>query len=98
MGFIGNGSANFVTINNIKTTVAGSHSVKIYCIVSGTRTFSVSVNGGTATTVSCTGTNWTGPVASPPTITVTLKASSTNTIQFSNSTAFAPDLDRITVK
>jgi len=96
--FLGNGAANSVTINHVAVAASGSHTLTVFCVVNGTRTFSVSVNGGTATTVSCTGTSFTAPVSKPPSITVHLNAGSANTIKFSNSTAFAPDLDRITVR
>ena len=97
VGFIGNGAANFVTINNVKAAVSGSYTMTIYCLVNGVRGFSISVNGGAATSVSCTGTSFSVPVTNPPSITVNLNAGFANTIKFSNSTAFAPDLDRIIV-
>ncbi|NUR27349.1 MAG: hypothetical protein HOV83_16130, partial [Catenulispora sp.] len=56
--------------------------------------FSVSVNGGTPQTVSCSGSSWATPVS--VSITVNLNAGS-NTIKFGNDTAYAPDLDRIVV-
>jgi hypothetical protein len=93
--FIG-GAANYLTINNISSTTATTHTLTIYPVVSGTRTLSISVNGGTAKSFTATGTSWTGPSA-PITTTVTLKAGSNN-IRFFNSTTNAPDLDRITVK
>jgi hypothetical protein len=96
VGFIGNGPANFVTFNNVRATLAGNHTLTVFCLVKGSRSFSVSVNGGAAQTVSCTGTTFSVPVSNPPSITVNLNAGS-NTIKFFNDTAFAPDLDRITV-
>jgi hypothetical protein len=98
VGFIGNGAANLVTINSVQAAVSGSYTMTIYCLVNGTRSFSVSVNGGAETTVSCTGTSFSVPVTNPPSITVNLNAGSGNMIKFSNSTAYAPDLDRITVR
>jgi hypothetical protein len=94
--FIGNAAANFLVINGVSSTVAGNRTLTIYPVVSGTRSFSISVNGGAAKTFSATGTSWTGPSAAITT-TVTLKAGS-NTIKFFNNTANAPDLDRITVQ
>ena len=87
-----------MTINNVEAAVSGRYTVTIYCLVNGVRSFSVSVNGGPTTTVSCTGTSFSLPVTNPPSITVNLNAGSGNTIKFSNSTAYAPDLDRITVR
>nr|AQQ75132.1 GH27 [uncultured bacterium] len=94
VGYIGNGTANYVTLT-VNASAAGNQSLTIYGLVSGTRSFSVSVNGGAAQVVSMTGTSWTTPFASSP-ITVTLNAGS-NAIRFYNDSAYAPDLDRIVV-
>jgi hypothetical protein len=96
VGFIGNGSNNFVTINNINVANSGSYKVAIFYLVNGTRSFSISVNGGPATTLSLSGTSFSVPAAAPAVITVQLKAGS-NSIRFGNGAAFAPDLDRITI-
>ncbi len=96
VGFIGNGSNNFVTINNINVAKSGPYKVAIFYLVNGTRSLSVSVNGGSATTLSLSGSSFSVPAAVPAAVTVQLKAGS-NSIQFGNTTAFAPDLDRITV-
>jgi hypothetical protein len=96
VGFIGNGTNNFVTINNINVTKSGSYKVALFYLVNGTRSFSINVNGGPATTLSLSGSSFSVPAAAPATITVQLNAGSNN-IQFGNATAFAPDLDRITV-
>jgi hypothetical protein len=63
-------------------------------MVSGTRTFFVSVNGGAAAQVALTGTDWTTPVTG--TLTVSLSAGA-NSIRFFNDGAWAPDVDQITV-
>jgi hypothetical protein len=81
-------------VNGVTVGSAGSHQLTIHGVVSGTRTFSVSVNGGAATQVSLTGTDWANPVTA--TISVSLNAGA-NSIRFFNDTAFAPDLDRIVV-
>jgi hypothetical protein len=94
--FIGGSSANYLVINDINATTAGTRTLVIYPVVSGTRTFSISVNGGAAQTFTATGTNWTGPAATITT-SITVKAGA-NTIKFFNNTANAPDLDRITVQ
>ena len=92
--FIGNNANNWVTVNGVTTTSAGTHPLTIHGVVSGTRTFFVSVNGGTATQVSMTGTSWATPVTAS--INVSLNAGS-NSIKFFNDGANAPDLDRIVV-
>lgn len=91
--FIGNAAANAVTIN-VSAPSAGTRTLTIDYLVSGTRSFFISVNGGAATEVSATGTSWSAPASK--TVTVTLNAG-TNTIRFGNPNAYAPDLDRITL-
>jgi alpha-galactosidase len=91
--FIGNGAANSVTIP-VTATTAGSRQLTIQYTVDGTRSFFVSVNGGTATEMALSGTSWATPATS--TATVTLAAGS-NTIRFSNDTGWAPDLDVIAI-
>jgi hypothetical protein len=93
--FLGNGAANFVTVNGVAAPAAGSYTLTIAYTVSGTRSFSVSVNGGTATTLTTTGTSWSTPATT--TLTVTLKAGA-NSIKFFNNSAFAADLDAISVR
>jgi len=94
LGFIGNGSANFVTINNVNVPVNGIYRMQIDYLVNGTRSFSISINGGPAQQLSLSGTSFSIPVST--TIMVSLRAGS-NTIRFGNDTAFAPDLDRIVI-
>ena len=66
----------------------------IYYLVSGTRDFFVSVNGGAGVQKTLSGTSFDTPVST--TMNVTLNAGS-NTIKFYNNTAYAPDLDRIVI-
>jgi alpha-galactosidase len=94
VGFIGNGAANFVTINNINESTAGTKTLTFAYLVSGTRSFFISVDGGPDTKVDLTGTSFATPVNGS--ITVNLAAGA-NTIKFHNDTAFAPDLDAVTV-
>jgi hypothetical protein len=94
VGWIGDGSANFVTINNVNVASSGTYNMTIYAAVSGTRVFDVSVNGGAATQVSLTGTSFSIPSTSG--MLVQLNAGS-NSIQFSNPTTYAPDLDHIVI-
>ncbi len=91
--FVGNGAANTVTIP-VTESAAGSHQLTVTGEVSGTRSFQVTVNGGTSVTVSLTGTSFTTPVSA--TVTLTLPAGS-DSIVFGNATAYAPDLDAITI-
>jgi hypothetical protein len=95
VGSIGNGTANYVTVNNVTVPSAGSYELTVWGLVNGTRSFGVSVNGGTAGTVTFTGTSWATPISR--TQTVPLKAGA-NSIRFFNNTAYAPDLDRIQVR
>jgi alpha-galactosidase len=90
VGDIGDGAANYVTINDIDMPSAGTYMLTIaYCLV-GDRTFDLSINGGAGIAVPLTcGTSWVDPVSY--TMAVSLNAGE-NTIQFSNDTAYAPDL------
>lgn len=92
--FIGNNTNNWVAVNGVTATSAGTHQLTIHGVVSGTRTFFVSVNGASASQVSLTGTDWATPVTA--TINVSLNAG-TNSIRFFNTGANAPDLDRIVI-
>ncbi len=83
-----------MTVNNIAESAAGSHTVTITYLLSGSRSFYVSVNGGADTQLALTGTSWSTPVTT--TLTVQLKAGS-NSIKFHNDSAYAPDLDVISV-
>jgi hypothetical protein len=95
--FIGGNTSNVLTINKIAASTSGPRTLAIYPVVSGTRSFSISVNGGAAQTFTVSGTTWNGPT-SPVTTTVTLQAGSANTVKIFNNTANAPDMDRITVQ
>jgi alpha-galactosidase len=94
VGYIGNGAANYVTINNITESAAGSYPLTLAYLLNGSRSFYVSVNGGADIQLALTGTSWSTPVTS--TLTVQLKAGS-NSIKFHNDSAYAPDLDAITI-
>jgi hypothetical protein len=94
VGYIGNGAANYVTINGLNATTAGDRTLTIQYLLSGTRSFFVSVNGGAARQVTLTGASWATPVTT--TITVNVNAGA-NSVRFFNDTAYAPDLDRITL-
>ncbi|WP_214411826.1 discoidin domain-containing protein [Sphaerisporangium fuscum] len=91
--FIGNNGSNHDTIT-VSAASAGTRTLTIAGAVNGTRSFSVSVNGGAAQTATLTGTDFNTPITTS--LTVTLNAGS-NTIRFFNDTAYAPDLDKITL-
>jgi alpha-galactosidase len=94
VGYIGNGAANYLTINNVTESAAGSHTLTIAYLLSGSRSFYLSVDGGPDIQLALTGSSWSTPVTT--TVTVNLAAGS-NTLKFHNDTAYAPDLDVVTI-
>jgi hypothetical protein len=107
VGYVGNGSANSLTFGSVTAAAAGRYAVIVHYSDndrSGTgnyntniesRTAQLSVNGGTATTLTFRNTYswsdwWTLPT------TVTLNAGN-NTLAFANSSAYAPDIDSIQI-
>ena len=92
--FIGNNAANYETVNNVTAATAGNHQLTITYELDGTRTFAVSVNGGAPIQVPVTGTSWSTPAST--TVTVSLAAGA-NTVTFANPSAYAPDLDKISI-
>jgi DUF1680 family protein len=97
VGFVGNGTANFLQFNNVQSpsNTAGSHQVTVYYASGENRSTTISVNGGTATTVSTPSTGGWDTVRS---VSVNLAlAAGNNTLRFGNPTAWAPDFDRILV-
>jgi alpha-galactosidase len=94
VGYIGNGAANYVTINGVNEAKAGTYTLTFAYLVNGTRTFDISVDGGPDIVETLSGTSFSTPAnASIP---ITLNAGA-NTIKFHNDTAYGPDLDVITV-
>jgi hypothetical protein len=93
VGYIGNGAANYVTIN-VSAATAGTRQLTITYLLNGSRSFFVSVNGGAGQQVALTGTSFSTPANT--TISVSLNAGA-NTIRFYNDTAYAPDLDKISI-
>jgi len=94
VGYIGNGAANYVTINNINESAAGSYTLTVAYVLNGSRSFYLSVNGGSDIQLALTGTSWSTPATT--TLSVQLKAGS-NSIKFHNDSAYAPDLDAINI-
>jgi alpha-galactosidase len=94
VGYIGNGAANYVTINGLTPSAAGSRTLTISYLLSGTRSFFVSVNGGADQQVTLTGTSFS--TVSTTTITVNVNAGG-NSVKFHNDSAYAPDLDKVSI-
>ncbi|HSZ28424.1 MAG TPA: fibronectin type III domain-containing protein, partial [Pseudonocardiaceae bacterium] len=95
VGYLGDGGT--LTFPDISASSAGSYTMTVYYVDGDAGRSAVITVNGTATTVSFPGTNngnW-NTVQSLD-VTVTLKAG-TNTIEFSNPSAYAPDIDHITV-
>lgn len=103
----GNGSANKLTFGSVSAPTAGRYTVVVHYSDndrSGTgnyntnvesRTADMSVNGGTATTLTFRNTySWNDYWALPTTVSLT---AGTNTLAFSNSSGYAPDIDYIEV-
>ncbi|MBP1963384.1 RICIN domain-containing protein [Paenibacillus aceris] len=93
-GFIGNAAANYVLFNNVSVPAAGQYTLKIDYLTTDSRTFFISINGGTGTQLPLTGVDFN--TVSTTSIKVQLNAG-VNTIKFYNDSAYAPDLDRIGV-
>jgi len=94
VGFIGNGPGHFVTVNDVTVPSAGSYTLTIHYLLSGSRSFFVSINGGPAAQVRLTGSSWS--TVATRSLPVSLRAG-TNAVRFFNDSLFAPDLDRIVV-
>jgi DUF1680 family protein len=94
VGYVGNGTANYLQFNNI-TGTAGPRTVTIFYAAGESRSLTASANGGAATTVNTPSTGGWDTVGSVTT-TLTLVAG-TNTIRLGNPTGWAPDIDRIVV-
>ena len=91
---VGNGPSNYVQFEDVVADEAGDYTLLIDNTVNGTRSFFVTVNGGTPIEVSITGTSWDEPNTASTTIPL---REGTNTIKIHNDTAFGPDLDRIRI-
>jgi alpha-galactosidase len=105
VNYVGNGSGNNGTLqfNNVNVSASGSHQIVISYIngdstvwgIGSSRTASMSVNGGSAVTVSFpTSGDWNMVLTMR--LTVYLNTGN-NTIKFSNSSAWTPDFDKIDV-
>ena len=93
-GNVGGGAANTVTFSNVTVPSDGTYQLEIDYQTSGTRSFFMSVNGGAASQLNLNGDTFSDPT--PVVMPVQLHAG-VNTIEFSNATGYAPDLDRIVI-
>ncbi|MFC5404930.1 CBM35 domain-containing protein [Cohnella soli] len=91
---IGGNTSNYVTFSNVTVPTAGTYQMDVRYLTNSTKTYYISVNGGTGAAYPLNGTSWSTTYTT--TIPVTLNAG-TNTIKFYNDTASAPNLDSITV-
>jgi DUF1680 family protein len=94
VGYVGNGTANYLQFNNVNTT-SGAHQLTVFYASGETRSLTVSVNGGTAVSASAPSTGGWDTVGSV-TLTLTLAAGA-NTVRIGNTSGWAPDIDRIVV-
>jgi alpha-galactosidase len=94
VGFLGNGGT--LTFNTVYVSTAGTYTLNIAYSSAETRSLSLRVNGGTDVIYSLAPTGgW--DVVGTRQVTVNLGAGY-NTIHFSNSTGWAPDIDKISVQ
>jgi hypothetical protein len=97
VGYVGDGGT--LTFNDVDVATAGNYAVQIDYLdgtsgITG-RSATINVNGGAAQTVTFLPT---GSFQDPGSVTVSLPlAAGENTIEFANSSAYAPDFEAITV-
>jgi hypothetical protein len=91
--YLGNGSTNHVVVNNVNVATTTMYTMTVHASSSVTRTLYASVNGATGIALQIAGSTGTGTAVSTN---IPLRAGN-NTIKFYNSTAPAPDLDRIKI-
>ncbi|MFF0079577.1 carbohydrate-binding protein [Streptomyces canus] len=107
VGYVGNGGGNTLTFGNVNASAAGRYTVVIHYAQNDrggsgnyntnveSRTAQLSVNGGTASTLTFRNTySWNDYWTLPTTVTLN---SGTNTLKFSNSSSWAPDIDYVEV-
>jgi hypothetical protein len=97
VGYIGNNSG-ILQFNNVSAPYRGNYLLTIYYANgdSTSRTTMISLNGGPATTYTFASSHGGNLVATLP-ITVSLNSGSNNTLQFYNTSSWAPDIDKITI-
>jgi len=90
----GLGFSGTVTFTNITVPQDGTYQMEIDYLVGGQRSFFLSVNGAAGTELPLTGNGW--DAFTTTVVSVRLHAGA-NTIEFSNPSNYAPDLDRIVI-
>jgi alpha-galactosidase len=93
-GNIGGGAGNNVMFSSVTAPAAGTYQMEIDYLTSGPRSFFISVNGGASTELDLNGSSFSLPTS---TVVPVLLQAGMNTIQFSNTTGYAPALDRIAI-
>jgi alpha-galactosidase len=83
-----------VTFTNITVPADGTYQLEIDYLTSGQRSLFMSVNGAVAAELPLNGSTFDHPATTV--VPVKLHAGD-NTIEFSNSSQYAPDLDRIVI-
>jgi hypothetical protein len=91
-GNLGNGST--ATFTNIAVPTDGTYQLEIDYLTSGPRSLFMSVNGAAASELPVNGSTFDAPASTV--VPVQLHAGE-NAIEFSNSSQYAPDLDRIVI-
>jgi len=91
---IGNVAANHIVVNDVVVPEAGTYMLQVDYVLSGSRTFMLSINDGPGLELPLTGETWAH--ASTATVNVRLEAGK-NKIKVYNDSAYAPDLDRLVV-
>jgi chitodextrinase len=94
VGYIGNGAK--LTIAGVNGGSGGTETLTVYYISAVSRTATVQINAGTATSVTFPATADWNTVGSVQ-ITVTVPAGTANTVTIANPSDWAPDIDRITI-
>jgi hypothetical protein len=93
VGYVGNGAT--LVFTNVSSATAGNRTLTLSYLSAVARTATVTVNGGTATSVDFPATaDWN--TVGTRSLTVPLVAG-TNTITIANPTGWAPDIDKLTI-
>ena len=86
------GFGGWVVINNVYAPTDGNYTLTIVgCEGAGTQNYKVIVDGGSPVVQPLSGNNWFA-MAPPVSLTVPLKAGSSNTVQLGNDTDWSPDV------
>jgi IPT/TIG domain/Alpha galactosidase C-terminal beta sandwich domain len=93
----GLGYGSFVIINNVYAPADGNYTLTILgCEGGGTQDYQLIVNGGPPASIPLSGDNWYA-MAPPVSVTIPLKAGSSNTVELGNATNWSPDVVSIEV-